>query len=107
MKTPSVSFRIIGNSGPLSLYWSEGPFGDAVESREGNGVVWLSGSGELLAAEFDDVNKTQDHQTLTSPEGTIIEVTVKTGKVKYHLLKKQVHKLPERRKKLPRRKITN
>lgn len=89
MKKPEVFFRPIGQSGPLSLYWHSGPYGNAVECKEGTGVAWLSPSGELLGVEFDDVNKETDHQILIPSEGPKIEIFVTDGivKVKTHFEK--------------------
>ena len=107
MKSPSISYRVIGNSGPLSLTLSEGPFGNAVESKQGNGVVWLSSIGELLAVEFDDVQKDNDYQKLTAPDGTVIELTVKKSKVSYEVIRKPTNVLSSnRRNKILKEKIT-
>jgi len=81
MKNPKISFRVIGDSGPLSIYWYPGPYGDAIESIDENGVYWLSQTGVLLGVEFDDVDEKSDHQILELPDGTKIEVDVKKGKV--------------------------
>ncbi|MBW8050963.1 MAG: hypothetical protein FVQ77_11620 [Cytophagales bacterium] len=82
MKKPEIFFRPIGQSGPLSFYWYPGPYGDAVECKKGKGVAWLSPSGELLGVEFDDVDQEADHQKLETPDGSIVEVTVKKGNIK-------------------------
>ena len=106
MKSPTISFRVIGNSGLLSVSWSEGPFGNAVECKNGKGVVWLSSTGELLAVEFDDVQKDNDCQKLTAPDGTVIELTVKNNKVNFEIFKKQSNKLSsDRRSKILTKKI--
>ena len=81
MKKPEISFRVIDGSGPLSVYWHKGPYGDALECKEGTGVVWLSPGGELLGVEFDDVNEKSDKQILTLPDDTFVEVAVKKAKV--------------------------
>lgn len=107
MKLPSISFRVIGNSGPLSITWSDGPFGNAIESKQGNGVVWLSSNGELLAVEFDDVQKDTDHQKLTAPDGTVIELMIKNNKVNFEIFKKRLNTLSsKRRSKILKEKIT-
>lgn len=82
MKRPEISYRPIGNSGPLSIYWHPGPYGDAIECKKGNGVAWLSPTGEPLGVEYDDVNVDNDHQALILPDDTKIEVFVKRGKVR-------------------------
>ena len=81
MKKPEISFRVFGGSGPLSIYFYPGPYGDAIESMDENGVYWLSQTGALLGLEFDDVDEKSDHQILELPEGTKIEIDVKKGKV--------------------------
>ena len=108
MKSPAISFRVIGNSGPLSVSWSEGPFGNAVESKNGNGVMWLSSTGELLAVEFDDVQKDNDCQKLTAPDGTVIELTVKNNKVNFEIFRKQSSTLSlDRRRKTVKKRIAH
>ena len=85
MKKPSVNFRPIGNSGPLTVYWQEGPYGNAIECKEGKGVAWLSHSGELLGVEFDDVKHEEDHQIIKTPAGDKIEIVVTKGNVQVNL----------------------
>ena len=63
-KRPYISFRHFSGSGPLSAYWHDGPFGDAVEAVAGRGVAWLAPNGELLGVEFDDVAYASDNQSL-------------------------------------------
>ena len=106
MKQPVISFRVIGKSGPLSFYWSGGPYGDALESKEGNGVIWLSGNGELLGVEFDDVNKENDHQRISIPGGNSMEVDVKGGTINFALKKSKTTTIPTN-KKLLKQKTTN
>lgn len=79
-KKPKVFFHPIEGSAPLSISWYPGPYGDAHESKEGNGVYFASPNGELLAVQFDDVNEQRDTQTLTA-KGTRVSITVKAGKV--------------------------
>ena len=88
MKKPEIIFRPIGDSGPLSIYWYDGPYGDAVESAEGSGVAWYSPTGELLGVEFDDVNKENDIQKITLQNGEQIEVQVVKGKTLIKFLPK-------------------
>jgi len=80
MKKPHVSFRHFSGSGPLSIYWHDGPYGDAVEATKGRGVAWLAPNGQLLGVEFDDVAWTQDDQTLELPNGDVVGIRVKRGK---------------------------
>lgn len=81
MKKPIyISLFDIEGSGPLAIDWSNGPFGDAVEALNVDGVGFFSRRGELLAVEFDDVNVKKDHQFLDFPNYRV-EATVKNGKV--------------------------
>jgi hypothetical protein len=82
MKKPEISFRVFGGSGPLSIYWTDGPYGDAIDSTSGKGVAWISPSGDTLGVEFDDVNEAKDHQVLKLTNGEIVTVDVIRGKVK-------------------------
>ena len=82
MKRARVSFRHFSGSGPLSIYWHDGPYGDAVEARQGHGVAWLAPNGDLLGVEFDDVAWKEDDQALEVPNGDVVHVTVKRGKTR-------------------------
>ena len=84
MKKREISFRVFDGSGPLSIYWTDGPYGDAVESTSGKWVAWISPSGDTLGVEFDDVNAAKDHQELTLTNGEMVAVDVTKGKVKVH-----------------------
>jgi len=81
MKRPTISFRYFEDSGPLSIYWHTGPYGDAVEAVRGRGVGWFTPNGELLGVEFDDVALRNDRQLLKFKNGAEVEVVVKKGKV--------------------------
>lgn len=81
MSGPTISFRHFGGSGPLSVYWHPGPYGDAVEAASGAGVGWFAPGGVLLGVEFDDVAWASDRQTLTFAGGERVEVRVARGKV--------------------------
>src|SRR5438094_3018374 len=81
MRKSRISFRHFSGSGPLSIYWHDGPYGDAVEAVKGRGVAWLAPNGELLGVEFDDVARAADAQTLELPNGDVVTVRVKKGKV--------------------------
>ena len=37
MRKPTISFRHFDSTGPLSVYWYPGPYGDAVEAIRGSG----------------------------------------------------------------------
>ena len=80
MKKPRVSFRHFSGSGPLSVYWHDGPYGDAVEATKGRGVAWLAPNGQLLGVEFDDIAWTEDDQTLELPNDDVVRVRVRRGK---------------------------
>jgi hypothetical protein len=80
MKRPRVSFRHFSGSGPLSIYWHDGPDGDAVEARKGRGVAWLAPNGQLLGVEFDDVAWKEDDQALELPNDDVVRVKVRRGR---------------------------
>ena len=81
MKKLDISFRHFDGSGPLSIYWHDGPYGDAIEANKGDGVGWFSASQDLLGVEFDDVEFKKDHQTLFF-DNVMVEIKVNNGKVK-------------------------
>lgn len=85
-KKPKVIFNPIEGSAPLSIYWSEGPYGDAKEAKDGNGVYWVSSDGLLLGVQFDDVHMENDSQVLTLPKSREIHVKVVKGKVNVELV---------------------
>lgn len=82
---PKIHFDSFGGSGPLGVYWYDGPYGLAKECLEGDGVVFLSPNGELLGAIFDDVEESKDDQILISPLGHQIHVIVTNKKVDVEL----------------------
>lgn len=84
MKKASVSFRVIGDSGPLTISWFDGPKGAAVEANNEIGVGFFSDDGHLLCVEFDDVNEKHDSQVLKFDRYQV-EVTVDNGKVSFAL----------------------
>jgi hypothetical protein len=85
MKKPRIVFRHFSGSGPLSIYWHDGPYGDAIEATKGRGVAWLAPNGELLGVELDDVIWARDEQDLELPNGDIIGVRIARGKVAVHV----------------------
>lgn len=85
MKKPEISFRKFNGSGPLSIYWAEGPYGDAIEAKKGNGVSWHSPNGELLGVEFDDVDESNDKQTLVLENNVQVALEIKKGKVTFEV----------------------
>jgi hypothetical protein len=82
MKKAKLSFRVIGESGPLTISWFDGPKGDAVEAKNGIGVGFFSSDGTLLCVEFDDVNEKHDSQTLEFDRYRV-QASVNKGKVSY------------------------
>jgi hypothetical protein len=85
MSKPTISFRHFGGSGPLSVYWHPGPYGDAVEASRGSGVGWFTPTGEVLGAEFDDVTYEQDEQCLGFANGVVVRLHVRRGKARVRL----------------------
>lgn len=85
MRKSKISFRVIGDSGPLSISWFDGPKGDAVEAKNGIGVGFFTTNGELLMVEFDDVKEIKDEQHLDFDKYRV-ETSVNKGKVTYSLI---------------------
>ena len=85
MRKPAISFRHFGGSGPLSVYWHPGPYGDAVEAARGSGVGWFTPTGEVLGVEFDDVTFEQDEQCLEFSNGVAVRLRVRRGKARVQL----------------------
>lgn len=52
MKKLDISFRHFDGSGPQSIYWHDGPYGDAIESNKVDGVGWFSAGHDLLGVEI-------------------------------------------------------
>ena len=96
MKRAKISFRVIGDSGPLSISWFQGPKGDAVEAKNENGVGFFATDGELLGVEFDDVSEKEDHQALEFDHYRI-DVSVHKGKVSYSF--KKIGRSPKKKSK--------
>jgi hypothetical protein len=82
MRKGKVFFHPIDGSAPLTISWSAGPKGDAIEAKKGAGVGFFSDKGDLLCVIFDEVIAAQDCQTLEFPR-SIIEIRVKSGRVTY------------------------
>lgn len=87
-KKPDIFFEKRGGFGPLAIYWEEGPYGEAVEAIEGNGIGFFDPIGNLLAVQFDMIQSNSDHQSLRFDLETIVKIKVKKGKVVY--LKKPI-----------------
>ena len=95
MRKAKISFRVIGDSGPLTLSWFDGPKGDAVEAKNGIGVGFFSHDGTLLCVEFDDVNMKRAQQILEF-DRCRISVSVKDGEISYSLSHLGAPKKPQR-----------
>ncbi len=100
MKNGKVFFHPIEGAGSLTISWSSGPKGDAVEAKKGAGVGFFSQKGDLLCVIFDEVQSAQDHQTLEFSRDQI-EITLKNGRVTYTVSKAK--KTPIKRKKSAKR----
>jgi hypothetical protein len=85
-KFPIISFRHFEGSGPLSIYWYDGPYGAAIEATQGSGVSWHAPNGELLGVEFDNVFFNKDHQSLELFNKIIIEIKISKGVVTFNLI---------------------
>ena len=95
MKKGKVFFNPIDGSAPLSISWSSGPKGDAVEAKNEVGVGFFSSKGDLLGVIFDDVDETKDHQVLEFDHYQV-EVTTKAGVVTFDVKSRT---LPQRKTK--------
>jgi hypothetical protein len=84
MKKGKVFFHSIEGSAPLTISWSSGPKGDAIEARRGDGVGFFSNKGVLLCVIFDEVRFAKDRQALEFSHCSV-EVTVENGKVTYRV----------------------
>ena len=84
MKDAKISFRVFGDSGPLTLSWSNEAKGPAEEAKKGSGVGFFSKDGTLLCVEFDDVDEETDHQQLDF-DASQVEIWVKNGKVRHEV----------------------
>ena len=82
MKKEKIFFHPIDGSGPLTISWSSGPKGDAVEAKRGNGVGFFSESGDLLCVIFDEVRANNDHQILKF-DSISVEIEIKNARVTY------------------------
>ncbi len=97
----TVFFRPIEGSGSLTISWTSGPKGDAVEARKGSGVGFFSDSGELLCVIFDEIQASEDQQALEF-RGYRVELIVKKGKVTYSVTETKSKSL-NRKKRVKRR----
>jgi hypothetical protein len=86
MKKGKVFFHPIDSSASLTISWTSGPKGDAIETKKGAGVGVFSDTGDLLCVIFDEVQAVQDHQTLEF-HCLHVEITVKNSKATYNVSK--------------------
>ena len=91
MKKPKIFFHPIAGSSILSITWFPGPLGDAVEANNGIGVGFFAHNGDLLSAQFDDVDEKKDHQILEFDHYRV-EVSVNKGKISHSLIEIQSSK---------------
>jgi len=101
MKKGKVFFHPIEGSAALTITWSSGPKGNAVEAKKGSGVGFFSEKGDLLCVIFDEVQSDNDHQILEFDRDKI-EIIIKNGKIAYTVTQRKTTPLP--RKKRPKRK---
>jgi hypothetical protein len=104
MRKGTVFFHPIEGSGSLTISWTSGPKGDAVEAKKGSGVGFFSDSGALLCVIFDEIQASQDQQTLEFNRYRI-ELFVKNSKVTYSVAETKP-KLSPRKKRAKRRQPT-
>lgn len=103
MKKGKVFFHPIDGSGSLTISWSSGPKGDAVEAKKGAGVGFFSEKGDLLCVIFDEVQSDHDCQSLEFKHDHI-EINVKNGRVTYMVTQRD--QSPRFQKRRPNRKQT-
>ncbi len=103
MRKGKVFFHPIDGSAALTISWSLGPKGDAVEAKKGSGVGFFSDSGDLLCVIFDEVQSHGDHQLLEFTRYRV-EIFTKNGKVT-HSVHETNAKLPSSKKMQIRHKL--
>lgn len=97
MKKGKVFYHPIDGSGALTISWSSGPKGDAIEAKKGSGVGFFSEKGDLLCVIFDEVQSENDHQILEFAHNRV-EITIKSGRVAYNLTVPCLQKRSSKRK---------
>ena len=80
MRKGKIFFHPIEGMASLTISWSSGPKGDAIEARRGAGVGFFSDTGDLLCVIFDEVRADHDQQTLEFNR-KLVKIIVKNGKV--------------------------
>ncbi len=101
MKKGIVFFHPIEGSGSLTISWTSGPKGDAVEAKKGAGVGFFSDSGALLCVIFDEIQESQDQQSLEFNHYRV-ELIVKNGKITHSVTKNKI-KSSARNKRIKRK----
>ena len=91
MKKVKITFLPIDGTGALHLDFQPGPFGDAIEAKNGDGIGFFSQNGELQGVTFDDVKKERDHQVLEFDRYRV-EVSVTKGKLSHSIARLDVPK---------------
>ncbi len=84
MKKGKAFFHPIEGTGSLTISWSSRPKGDSIEAKKGAGVGFFSEEGALLSVIFDEVDASEDHQTLEFNRYRVV-VRLKNGQVSYTL----------------------
>ena len=85
-KYPEIFFESRGGEGPLFIYYSEKPYGNAIDDESETGAGFFGKDGELKAVMFDHVSKASDHQKLIFKSGCVVEIKVKKGQVTHQIL---------------------
>jgi hypothetical protein len=80
-KYPETFFESSGGEGPLYVYFSKGPYGNAVDDESGKGAGFFSENGELIGVLFDRVNESSDAQTLKFSKNRSVTIRVKNKKI--------------------------
>lgn len=86
MKKEKIFFHPIDGSGSLTISWSPGPKGDAVEAKRGNGVGFFSEREDLLSVIFDEVRADHDQQSLKF-DSISVEIKANNGRITYAIIK--------------------
>ena len=97
MRKGTVFFHPIEGSGSLTISWTSGPKGDAIEAKKGSGVGFFSDSGALLSVIFDEIQASQDHQILEFNHYRV-ELIVKNGKVTHSVTETRLKSLTRKKR---------
>ena len=97
MKKGKIFFHPIEGSAALTISWTSGAKGDAIEAVNGSGVGFFSDAGDLLCVIFDEVSSSQDEQSLEFDQ-YLIEICVKNCKVTYTVSTPKPKALPPKKR---------